>query len=987
MNNWNARYMVWIIAWLFFLASGFICTGTADPYRIAIVRDNQPIHDALLNPLQKLLQDKGIKTTLISVDRLAVATDALHERYDCLILPSSQRVPSTSIEAIQTFLQNGGDIIAMQAPCFADPTFQIEDRWVTETEWRDLLGGVSLEHVVIDMNEQSENSWIRHTNNPNSAAEWRIVKENTRAYLDVRVSDLTGWDTLSYPELSQPFPEGHTLTCFYARGLDDTTSLSFEWIEQDGSRWIAVFPVSDQWQRIVLAPSDFRFWESVENRGFKGDRFNPQQAVRFQVGVAWTHTGQRGGAYHYQIASIGTAKNPYGEFPSMADPSIVMEGLSPTYKFYPITNVQTYSIHPAISLNLKSIAMPAEGAIFAHHPRPTGKGYNKQRSWRWIPLLSFYGPDADWRGAPISLMLNVDHPYSRSVRAACSIHDESWYRQAEVHQLFAALIERMSHKLYLLEAGSEYFTYRPRESVTIGAKIANLGAASSNTAKECELWCRLYDADKRHKYQEFRLPLSVAPSEILDVTRRFYLPADHDQFVILYQLVYRKSVIDEIEHEIGVWDTKPARDRKFIKVKDGDFMLDGEKWYIHGINYMPSTGIAIEDQSYFEYWMGGRSYDPEFVQRDLERIRAMGLNLVSVFIYHRSSADNNLIDFLRRCEDLGLKVNLSIRPGTPMNYNWEWWKEIIVSNRLHEIDTIFAYDIAWEPFFGTTDERRAYDAEWIAWIIKKHGSIANAESKWNFPIPKQEGKPTSPDADLLGRNGPHRGMIADYRTFVDQLIHEKYLAAKQKILQVDPNHLISFRMTVSGDPTFKGDVRMPYDFKAVADCMDFFAPEGYGRIGGWEQIKPGLFTVAYARYCAPKKPVVWAEAGVHAWNNQTMQTDPDLLEIQREFYKNFYEMVLQSYSNGVVWWWYPGGYRANERSDYGIIHPDGTDRPCTQMIRQYAERVLADKRVPAPNVFIPIDRDADARGLFGIYETVKDRFWAAIESGRFPSLQ
>jgi hypothetical protein len=193
-------------------------------------------------------------------------------------------------------------------------------------------------------------------------------------------------------------------------------------------------------------------------------------------------------------------------------------------------------------------------------------------------------------------------------------------------------------------------------------------------------------------------------------------------------------------------------------------------------------------------------------------------------------------------------------------------------------------------------------------------------------------------------------------------------------------------MTVTGDPTFDGSRRMPYDFRGVARSMDFMAPEGYGRIGDWERVKPGIFTVAYARCCAPGKPVLWAEAGVSVWDLQEMEGDPARLEFQARYYEDFYNMVLRSRSNGVVWWWYPGGYRSNERSDFGVIHPDGTDRAVTAVIRRFAPRILAPRAIPQPDVLIEIDRDADARGLFGVYERVRERFWKAIEAGNTPGL-
>ena len=40
-----------------------------------------------------------------------------------------------------------------------------------------------------------------------------------------------------------------------------------------------------------------------------------------------------------------------------------------------------------------------------------------------------------------------------------------------------------------------------------------------------------------------------------------------------------------------------------------------------------------------------------------------------------------------------------------------------------------------------------------------------------------------------------------------------------------------------------------------------------------------------------------------------------------------YRMFIESGADGVFFWWYPGGFRLGENSDFGIINPDGTTDP------------------------------------------------------------
>ncbi len=947
-----------------------------ESYRVTLLRATLPGHDLeIADQISSALTDAGFDVSLIDGDDLCSVSVVNTDTCDLLVLPSAHALPVDSLDPLTAYIQEGGDILALRAPAYQTPLGKVGPKWLSRQDWREMLRAQQTEHLLFNFENEDLTAWERHTNEPESPFTAELDPGHDGKALHIHIGRMSGWDGLASPFLENPFPDGHELTCFYAKGAGETDTLSLEAVEKDGSRWIAVFPVTDTWQRIVLTPEDFDFWQSVPNRGHPGDRFNPQNAQRLKFGVAWTHTGQRGGEYEFYIDELGTASNPHGEFPALLRRIKPIEGLCPEYKFYTIHDIADLKTRGTI----ESLPMPVPADILAHHPRPTGKGFNKGRDSRWIPLIDALAPDQEWRGAPSVCVAD----FNGSLRTTFSVQNPTWYRDQIVREFIVGTVRRMAKGIFFQEAGSEFFTYRENTPVILGAQIANYSKTDS-TNLTVEFTLR---GDGTGSTIRISRPVAVSAGEVECISQPITLPDEANEFELTIQILEDRRVLDTIDQSLSVFRPKPESERVFITAHDGDFYLGKNKWYVHGVNYMPSTGIAIDNGSDFEYWIGKRPYDPEFIQRDLERCRNMGLNSVSIFLYHRSVDSYNLLDILRRCENLGLRVNLSIRPGTPMHYDWDAWKEIILKHRLWEIDTIYAYDIAWEPFFGTVEQRRQYDSQWREWIINKYGSISKAERQWSYSGPRFDGAVSTPTHEHLGEDGPHRTMVADYRQFVDELIHKKYAAAAQKIRKIDSNHLISFRMTVTGDPTFDGSRKMPYDFKGVAKCMDFLSPEGYGRIGDWERVKPGMFTVTYARYCAPDKPVLWAEAGVSTWNRQTRETDPDLLEFQGNYFADFYKMVIESYSNGIVWWWYPGGFRTNENSDFGIINPDGTDRPATKTIRRFADEVLAERTIPEPDYFIEVDRDADARGLFGMYKRVEDEYWNAVESGKTVGLQ
>jgi hypothetical protein len=442
---------------------------------------------------------------------------------------------------------------------------------------------------------------------------------------------------------------------------------------------------------------------------------------------------------------------------------------------------------------------------------------------------------------------------------------------------------------------------------------------------------------------------------------------------------------DRLEHPLHVWEPDP--NIEWINAEKGYFILDGKPWYPYGVNYMPSSGIARESWRPFELWLGADAYDPEIVERDLSRIAEMGLNMVSVFLYHDSLNSWNLLDLLRRCENHRLRVNLSLRPGTPMDFPWEQVKEMIETNHLAENRTVFAYDLAWEPHFGGEDSRSSHEREWNEWIREKHESPEKAFQVWSYTPEGSQGIVPIPPSRHWFSSGEWNGMLADYSQFLQDLIAGPYKEARDKVREIDPNHLVSFRMTNAGDPTYWGPSWIYYDLRGLVDSVDIMEPEAYGRIGDWNRVRPGRFTVDYCRAIAPDLPVFWAEMGKSAWDQTLMESSQSHLEGVADYYRDFLRMLLESHSDGIAFWWYPGGYRTGEKSDYGIINPDGTDRPVTRVIREMAPRVKGQGERPEPDTILSIDRSWRPGGLSGMYDEVKEQYWKAIESGKKVALR
>lgn len=958
--------------------------------RAALVHAGLPGEDrTVVSLLSAQIKAAGYDVTQLDANELCDRAVLNTKAFDLLVLPNAADLPVKAVGSISDYAKAGGDIIALNAPLWQRVLINVDGKWTTHDDYQRANAGKLPEHVLFDFD--NTNGWQRASNAMESPATYEIVANGpagSQRALHAVISNLTGWDSFGVRDLPKPFPNGHMLTVFSAKGSERTTQLAVEWSEKDGSRWFAVVPLYPEWRQYVLTPSDFHYWTSTEGRGGRGDSFKPENAQNLSFGLAFSHTGFESGRHEFWVGPVGTAEK-------MTDLGTVLgtfdlpalDTLSPGYKFFDVHGAAWYPVRldqAIVSTQMAALTIPPNVAVRSPHPRPGGGGFDKRRDWRWIPLMEARSSDGEWRGNPVTMIINADGPFKGGVWASFGFAGSEIYKTPKMLSKVRQIAQRMRNGAFILDGGANFYTYFADQDAQLGVRTCNLGGAPTKT-----LTARVIvispELKKPAVVKQWHFILQPGETKSVSVA---WLPEKwpEDGFTVLAELLQDGKVIDSVTHRINVWRPKDAK--RFITVKDGEFILNGKRWRANGVNYMPSSGIGTEDGEFFEHWIGARSYDPEIIDRDLDHIKAMGLNSVSAFVYTGYAKDQNMLDLLRRLDERSMKANVGLRPGMPSSFNADDIKNAITQLRLAENDTVFAYDIAWEPMFGTNNDRKIYDGDWEKWIVERYGSVASAEKDWGFAVPRNDdGTITNPLPHQIDTDGDWRKMSAAYRRFLDTLLYKKYGEARRVIRSVDGNHMVSFRMAEAGNPGYRWDGRIPYDFPYLAAAVDIIEPEAYGRIGDWERVKPGWFEFAYAKWAAPSKPVVWAEMGVSTWELSRMRNTTQKLEYQAMFYKAFYRLLTSSGASGVFFWWYPGGFRYGENSDYGIINPDGTDKPVTKVIRENSKGYLDGPSTPKTNYWIEIDRDAHPDGIAGIYDQAKADFWAAIDKGLAPGLK
>jgi hypothetical protein len=93
-------------------------------------------------------------------------------------------------------------------------------------------------------------------------------------------------------------------------------------------------------------------------------------------------------------------------------------------------------------------------------------------------------------------------------------------------------------------------------------------------------------------------------------------------------------------------------------------------------------------------------------------------------------------------------------------------------------------------------------------------------------------------------------------------------------------------------------------------------------------------------------------------------------------------MDSESGANGLAAWWSVGGYRVDEKSDFGMISPDGTPRPAALALARLARLVTASHSRPGPEASILVDRDLHAAAYQAVYENHKGEYLRALGQGK-----
>jgi len=978
-----------------------------------------------------MFEKGGARATVASWADVADTKESL-DAADLLVLADTRRLPLEIIDRSAAFLRSSGKLLAIGAPAFGRPLIQTSDGYLALDEY---------DRVMYDSFQQrpialAPDLWQRACLYPKRHARiepWPLEADGGVPGQDSTAgwkitTDFAGWDNFGH-DIPGSFAEGRTLLCFKARGDGNTPQLSIECVEKDTSRWVAVVELSDRIETFVLNPGDFRYWpDSGAKRGGPDDGFNPANVATVRIGLSRSHTPKCvDGPHEFWIGDLATAIDPRPERHAYRAGGI--EGLSPSYMLHPLLNVA--SVRPAHQMAAGSLEFDSADpqgipwAIEGYSPvwRNGGIGFDRQRPWRWVRLLDAFDKNGQNRGAPVSLMLGgtvLPGAIWANVAVADPIALTATGPEAEVlRSVTIAAAQAMIRGCFLLEAGSRYFSYRSGEPIELGATVINAG----RSRQELNVRFTLADTAGNTVFAE-TVSAAVPPGDRHSIASTWTPEKGNPSagpFTVTSELLLNEAhrSIDTISHEIGLLPDDPARPEDCVRVQGTNFVLHGKPWYMLGINYYPSSQAGRTPLKHLDR----EFYDPVVADRDLARLKSMGVNTISGIPApappdpNAPGAYRDLQDFLARCLKHDIRVFYFMHRANPLQGpKVEYFKQHIDLAGLKDHPAIVAWDIAWEPIYhGGTGSRSVefLAAEWNEWVVDRYGSLDAAEQDWGFKPGRVtrrrgDGPPLEmaaiPEARCFQAHGEWDRAVAAFRRFFSDHVGQAYGQFIRQIRAHDPNHLVTFRFGACGIPN--GMTFAHAHSASVAKHVDFLCPEGYNlQTGGWATSTPpddlrkgGLVTLFY-RFLSREKPVVWMEFGYTVngmfgpWKTGMEHLAPAELAIQRTEHENFFRMFLESGARGAAPWWFPGGYRVGEGSDFGVLEPDGSERPVCQVLRDFlpefarvnTDTCIADAGSPEEaDTVIGLDFDAHYADAWELYSS---KYLDAVKSGKMPKLR
>jgi hypothetical protein len=132
------------------------------PPRAAVFTDELPGHrDSFAHEIASQVSAAGYAVEFIGLNVLTNPGGLAAGKFDLLVLAGARSLPAPAAPAIESYLQQGGDLLALGLPAWESPLFELEGRWMTRAAFEEIIAAQRPEKLLFDFAATDLRQWSR----------------------------------------------------------------------------------------------------------------------------------------------------------------------------------------------------------------------------------------------------------------------------------------------------------------------------------------------------------------------------------------------------------------------------------------------------------------------------------------------------------------------------------------------------------------------------------------------------------------------------------------------------------------------------------------------------------------------------------------------------------------------------------------------------------------------------------------------------------
>ena len=959
--------LIFLIALMILATSSVVLASTA--YIYSFKNENESIAKLITEEFKT----RGYDISIIDTNSFGSIANT-REQGNVLVLVDSQYFPIEYTETFVNFLKAGNHFVGISEYPFTNPIQRVGSQFVEAKSIGSFLEKAPQKEFITFKTADLEKI-IRTSSSGNIKNTIGIESVNGSGTFTIKTDAVDNWEGF-YLAMDNiiSIPENSSYITFSAKGNDTSPELWIGFQESDGSRWLNKIKLEKDFKKYYLSSKDFAYWNDSYDggkRGKSGDKLNLSNINRLEFALMAAPGGNPA-----LLTIIGEPQDVAISDIKIIDAIIPESNLSlPDFRsLYPLNNMHFTKINNTEIIDGEIIST-TDTIITSPMWRNKGLGVNYTGNYRQIPLA--YGYDnKDLRGIVSEILLNYPgSDWGTSAWGYIGYKMNFLKENPQIAQkLFSQMADSLKRGVFLASGGVDAFSYLPNERIALGYSLLTLN-------------------EDNHDNTNIEVVMTdVNGKEIFKETYKTKTPIDEigesfgkerlnvGEYFITTNLIEDGKIVDSLKQGFTIFNPNARTKENSVTQKNGNFYVNGEIWVPYGVNYWPLYASGRLPEEYFsDTWLSPEQYDPILIERDLDILDNLKMNCISIQFTQRNEP-KQMRDLIERCKKHNIKVHLYTAGSHPLLIDFDFLEEILSKSNVGDSEAIFCYDLGWEVNAGDHKQRTAFDQAWNNWVINQYGSFDNAIKDWKFEPEKENGLYSNPTDEMLKTPKPdHLIYISAYRRFMDDHISKNYQIVIDRVRKYDKLSLMSARSGYGGTGSEGVAYMLPFDLKSGVRHLDYTAPEAYNIGGGRKGFLRGDLNNIYGRFVSKNKPVVWPEYGNALFygvsrENYVPGLHYENFSQQAAYYQGMADFMAETKANGGLGWWFVGGYRVDERSDFGIINPDGTPRPSAIVIRDTFDKVTKGYTpIDKFDTFIEIDRDKYGMGYAGLFTDFSEK--------------